>query len=265
MKKSQTKQTAGGTQWSAMFGDIFGLKALADKKGRRDKKRIPWQWALWGALLFFIVGYLLPTDSIWILLVAVAAAVIFYFAKSTETVEEQVLLLTDSRTPAQKEAHARREAQKAQRKSAQTKRPAKRQSARTQQTQTPAAEAQVAEKPASIQTTKVRKPKAPRRKPSVKPAIVAQTESPVEAQPQTTEVKPVAAETPVAEIAPVVREEKEVKPTARKPRTPRKRNTNAEGKKATTRKPAARRPRKPKAAPALTQPQASATPTEQKE
>ena len=263
MKKSQTKQTAGGTQWSAMFGDIFGLKALADKKGRRDKKRIPWQWALWGALLFFIVGYLLPTDSIWILLVAVAAAVIFYFAKSTETVEEQVLLLTDSRTPAQKEAHARREAQKAQRKSAQTKRPAKRQSARTQQTQAPAAEAQVAEKPTSTQSTKVRKPKAPRRKPAVKPASVARTESPVEAQPQITEVKPVAAEAPVAEVAPAVREEKEVKTTTRKPRAPRKRNTNAEAKKTTTRKPAARRPRKPKAAPALTQPQTVATTTEQ--
>ena len=71
MKKSQNKNVESGTQWSAMFDDIFGMKAWADKKGRRDKKRIPWQWALWGALLFFMVGYLLPTDSIWILLVAV--------------------------------------------------------------------------------------------------------------------------------------------------------------------------------------------------
>ena len=93
MKKSQTKKAAGGTQWSALFDDIFGLKAWHDKKGRRDKKRIPWQWALWGALLFFMLGFLIPTDSAWILLVAIAAAVIIYFARSTEAVEEQVLLL----------------------------------------------------------------------------------------------------------------------------------------------------------------------------
>ena len=105
MKKSQTKKAAGGTQWSALFDDIFGLKAWHDKKGRRDKKRIPWQWALWGALLFFLLGFLNPTDSAWILLVAIAAAVIIYFARSTEAVEEQVLLLTDNRTPAQKEAN----------------------------------------------------------------------------------------------------------------------------------------------------------------
>ena len=111
-----------------MFDDIFGLKAWHDKKGRRDKKRIPWQWALWGALLFFMLGFLIPTDSAWILLVAIAAAVIIYFARSTEAVEEQVLLLTDNRTPAQKEAHKRREAAKAQRASG-TRKPRTRQSA----------------------------------------------------------------------------------------------------------------------------------------
>ena len=139
MKKSQNKNTESGTQWSAMFGDIIGLKANSDKKGGRDKIRIPWQWALWGALLFFIVGYLLPTDSVWILLVAVAAAVIFYFAKSTETVEEQVLLLTDNRTPAQKEAHRRREATRTQ-KAASAKR------ARAKQSEKPAQSAKTAKK-----------------------------------------------------------------------------------------------------------------------
>ena len=75
MKKSQ-KTKAAGPQYGAMFGDIFGLKALKSKKGRLDKNRVPWQWALWAALIFFIIGFLMPTDSIWILLVAVAAAVI---------------------------------------------------------------------------------------------------------------------------------------------------------------------------------------------
>ena len=30
MKKSQTKKAAGGTQWSSLFDDIFGLKAWHD-------------------------------------------------------------------------------------------------------------------------------------------------------------------------------------------------------------------------------------------
>ena len=62
MKKSQTKKAAGGTQWSSLFDDIFGLKAWHDKKGRRDKRRIPWQWARQGSA-FILCWVSDPADS----------------------------------------------------------------------------------------------------------------------------------------------------------------------------------------------------------
>ena len=164
MKKSQ-KTKAAGPQYGAMFGDIFGLKTLKSKKGRMDKNRVPWQWALWAALIFFIIGFLMPTDSIWILLVAVAAAVIFYIARSTETVEEQVLLLTDERTPEQKEAHRKREAAAKQKTAPKPRRPRTRQTApisrpapeAAEEAQTPAA--QTAAKPAKAKKPAPRKPR----------------------------------------------------------------------------------------------------------
>lgn len=116
MRKKSSKAPESRAQFSSVFDDIFGMKAWHSRKNHRDKKSIPWQWALWGALAFFTIGFLMPTDSIWILLVAIAAAVIFYLARSTETVNEQVLLLTDDRSPSQKAAHKERtaRAQKAQ-------------------------------------------------------------------------------------------------------------------------------------------------------
>lgn len=116
MRKKSSKAPESRAQFSSVFDDIFGMKAWHSRKNHRDKKSIPWQWALWGALAFFAIGFLMPTDSIWILLVAIAAAVIFYLARSTETVNEQVLLLTDDRSPSQKAAHKERtaRAQKAQ-------------------------------------------------------------------------------------------------------------------------------------------------------
>lgn len=116
MRKKSSKAPESRAQFSSVFDDIFGIKAWHSRKNHRDKKSIPWQWALWGALAFFAIGFLMPTDSIWILLVAIAAAVIFYLARSTETVNEQVLLLTDDRSPSQKAAHKERtaRAQKAQ-------------------------------------------------------------------------------------------------------------------------------------------------------
>lgn len=126
MRKKSSKAPASRAQFSSVFDDIFGMKAWQSRKNHRDKKSIPWQWALWGALAFFAIGFLMPTDSIWILLVAIAAAVIFYLARSTETVNEQVLLLTDDRSPSQKAAHKERtaRAQKAQKAQTQATEPA---------------------------------------------------------------------------------------------------------------------------------------------
>lgn len=260
MKKSQTKKAAGGTQWSALFDDIFGLKAWHDRKGRRDKKRIPWQWALWGALLFFMLGFLIPTDSAWILLVAIAAAVIIYFARSTEAVEEQVLLLTDNRTPAQKEAHKRREAAKAQRASG-TRKPRTRQSAPisrpAETTEAVSSEAQEAAQPVAAQrskpkktkrTTRPRKAQTSKNAPEMKTAVTPKSSD-------QTEKEPVATVT--AEALDDTTTTKEVK----KPRAPRKNNRTAEKTKKPT-KTAVRRPRNPKAktAPALTTETPVATP-----
>lgn len=263
MKKSQTKKATGGTQWSALFDDIFGLKAWHDKKGRRDKKRIPWQWALWGALLFFMLGFLIPTDSAWILLVAIAAAVIIYFARSTEAVEEQVLLLTDNRTPAQKEAHKRREAAKAQRASG-TRKPRTRQSAPisrpAETTEAVTSEAQEAAKPTATQSSKPKKTKRTTRTRKVQTSKSAADTKTQVTQESPAQTEKESAATVSATVADNTTATKEVK-KSRKPRAPRKTNRTAEK----TKSPAettARRPRKPKAkaAPALTTQAPVATP-----
>ena len=207
MKKSQ-KTKAAGPQYGAMFGDIFGLKTLKSKKGRMDKNRVPWQWALWAALIFFIIGFLMPTDSIWILLVAVAAAVIFYIARSTETVEEQVLLLTDERTPEQKEAHRKREATAKQKTTPKPRRPRTRQTAPISR---PAPEAEEAQTPAAQSAAKPAKAKKPApRKPR---AVKAQAENKAAAQ---------VTNEAAAEKAPVGVEDSKApakKPATRKPRS----------------------------------------------
>ena len=91
----------------ALLADVFGLNRTAEQKAR-SRKEIPWQWALWGALLFFCVGFLVPTESLWIILLAIGVAVIIYMARASETVEPQVFLLTDNRTDEQKAAFERR-------------------------------------------------------------------------------------------------------------------------------------------------------------
>ena len=102
MKKTHSTQNSGLLgKYSYLIGDIFGLEAYHDRKNK-DKNRVPWQWVLWAGLIAFCVGYILPVDSAWILLLAAAAAAIFYFARNTETVPEQVLLLTDARSPEEK-------------------------------------------------------------------------------------------------------------------------------------------------------------------
>ncbi|HIU74142.1 MAG TPA: hypothetical protein IAC65_07860, partial [Candidatus Aphodousia faecipullorum] len=102
MKKTHSTSSSGlFGKYSYLIGDIFGLEAYHDRKNK-DKNRVPWQWVLWAGLIAFCIGYVLPVDSAWILLLAAAAAAIFYFARNTETVPEQVLLLTDARSPEEK-------------------------------------------------------------------------------------------------------------------------------------------------------------------
>ena len=76
--------------------DVFGLG------GKKSGKYIPWQWLLWGALIAFIAGFLASGLSFWILIIAAAGAFIIYLDKSTQTVDEQVLLLTDETENAKK-------------------------------------------------------------------------------------------------------------------------------------------------------------------
>ena len=217
MKKSQ-KTKAAGPQYGAMFSDIFGLKALKSKKGRLDKNRVPWQWALWAALIFFIIGFLMPTDSIWILLVAVAAAVIFYIARSTETVEEQVLLLTDERTPEQKEAQRKREAAAKQKTAPKPRRPRTRQTApisrpapeAAEEAQTPAA--QTAAKPAKAKKPAPRKPRAVKVQAENKAAAAVNNEAAVEKAPAVIEDSKAPAKKPAT------RKPRSTKRPSRKPR-----------------------------------------------
>ena len=88
---------------NALLNEVFAFKR--DKKSMRNA--IPWQWALWGCLLCFCFGYLLPGDSGWMIVAALAVAVIVFLARTSETVEPQVLLLTHEPTDESKRsAHA---------------------------------------------------------------------------------------------------------------------------------------------------------------
>lgn len=230
MRKNQ-RQSAPSKDLTvkALMADVFGL----NRSEARSRKEIPWQWALWGALLFFCVGFLVPTESLWIILLAVGVAVIIYFARASETVEPQVFLLTDNRTEQQKADFERRTNK------ARPRRPARPKTDKTEKAEKSAEDPKETVKPARPP----RKPKAI--KPEVKQTAEVETkasvESPVVA---TTEVAVEVKTTP--EPQPEVAKEEakpKAKPRARRPRT----NANS-----APRKSAPRRPSKPKAQPALT-------------
>ncbi len=221
----------------ALLADVFGLNRTAEQKAR-SRKEIPWQWALWGALLFFCVGFLVPTESLWIILLAIGVAVIIYMARASETVEPQVFLLTDNRTDQQKAAFERRTNK------SRTRRPARPKTEKVEK----AEKVEKTEKTTS--ETKEAKPARPPRKPrapkhevtattvaeekAVTPAPVSE---PAEMPAETKAATEVKADAAVSEPKP------KAKPRTRRPRT----NTNG-----VPRTSAPRRPRKPKAQPALT-------------
>ncbi len=219
----------------ALLADVFGLNRTAEQKAR-SRKEIPWQWALWGALLFFCVGFLVPTESLWIILLAIGVAVIIYMARASETVEPQVFLLTDNRTDEQKAAFERRTNK------SRTRRPARSKTEKVEKvekTEKAASETKEATKPARPP----RKPRAP--KPEVTATTVAEekavTQAPA-AEPVEVPAEPKVAPEIKAE-APATESKPKAKPRTRRPRT----NTNG-----APRTSAPRRPRKPKAQPALT-------------
>lgn len=219
----------------ALLADIFGLNRSEEQKAR-SRKEIPWQWALWGALLFFCVGFLVPTESLWIILLAVGVAVIIYMARASEAVEPQVFLLTDDRSAEQKASFERRNNK------SRSRRPARVKTEKVEKVEVvEAASEEVAKDAPKPAPRKPRKPRAP--KPEVQVAVE--------------EVKPVEkVESVVSETAQDVKPAEEVKvepatedakPKA-KPR-PRRPRSNGNG---APRTGAPRRPRQPKAQPALT-------------
>ena len=133
MNKTQKNPSSSGngTSFSELFQDVFGLEAWAEQKKTPNARRsVPWQWVLWGGLIFFCLGFALSHFSFWVIIVAIAATVIVFLARSTETVEPQVFLLTDERSPEQKHAYKT--------KSSKTASNRKRPSRRTQSQSTPA-------------------------------------------------------------------------------------------------------------------------------
>lgn len=223
----------------ALMSDVFGLNRSEEQKAR-SRKEIPWQWALWGALLFFCVGFLVPTESLWIILLAIGVAIIVYMARASEAVEPQVFLLTDNRTPEQKAAYERRSnkprrgRQPRKDKLADADKPAE--AAKPEVTASEETSAKPARKP--------RKPRAPKKE-SVVSAEVADVK-PEEASPA-----PVA-EAPVVEApaepkpeAPAEEAKAETKP--KRPRRPRSSKPTGGPRPSTP-----RRPRKPKVQAALT-------------
>lgn len=219
----------------ALMADVFGLNRSEEQKAR-SRKEIPWQWALWGALLFFCVGFLVPTESLWIILLAVGVAVIIYMARASETVEPQVFLLTDNRTPEQKAAFERRNNKSRPRRPARAKTEKVEKSENVEATK-PTDEAKDAKPAPKPRKPRVAKPKA---------------QTPAE-ETKTAEKTEIAAASEVATDVKSVTEPKpevvteDVKPKA-KPR-PRRPRAPANGAPRTS---APRRPRKPKAQPALT-------------
>ncbi len=114
MKKSQNPQdNKNAIGLSSLCNDIFGIKAWEhQKKERNDRQSVPWQWVLWGGLVFFCLGFAIQAESLWVLVAAVAAAVIVFLARSTESVQPQIFLLTDNRSEGEKTAYQNREREK---------------------------------------------------------------------------------------------------------------------------------------------------------
>ncbi len=255
--QKQTQPVRNGTAFSDLFQDVFGLEAWAEQKKTSNARRaVPWQWVIWGGLIFFCLGWGIShsANSFWILVVAVAAAVIVFLARSTETVEPQVFLLTDNRTEEQKKAYR----DQTPKKPAPRKRPARRpqaanQATKTEQTQVKVAEttpqpAVKAEEATTEKATATAKPKRqPRKKPAPKVATKAAPKATTKAAPKSTpkatpkaatkaapkaaaEVKEPVVATPVAtEAKPAESKAKPAakKPASTKPKTPRARKPRA--------------------------------------
>ena len=231
-KNKQESNASKDLTVKALLSDVFGLNRTEEQKAR-SRKEIPWQWALWGALLFFCVGFLVPTESLWIILLAIGVAVIVYMARASESVEPQVFLLTDNRSAEQKANFERRNNKARPRRPARTK---------TDKTET-------AEADKNAEQAKDAKPAPKPRKPRVsKPKAQAvvdevKVEEKVEAAPI---VEAAEQAKPVAEVKSEVVAE-EAKPKAKpRPRRPRAAANGA------SRASAPRRPRKPKNQSALT-------------
>lgn len=114
MNKNQnnSRPVSNGTSFAELFQDVFGLQAWEEQKQSHHAHRsVPWQWLLWGGLFFFCLGF--SSESPWIVVVAIAVAVILFLARSTETIEPQVFLLTDDRTDEQKKAYQKKSQMKA--------------------------------------------------------------------------------------------------------------------------------------------------------
>lgn len=231
----------------ALLADVFGLNRSEEQKAR-SRKEIPWQWALWGGLLLFCIGFLVPTESLWIILLAVGVAVIIYMARSSEAVEPQVFLLTDNRTAEQKGAFERRTNRARPRR--QTRSP-KAETEKATDVTKPVEEVAEVTVPKAKSARKPRKPRAPK--------IEASVENVVVAEPVIENAAAKASANPASEVA----EEKptvdaktedmtETKAITKKSRARRPRNTNTSGVPRTTTAP--RRPRKPKVQAALTTP-----------
>lgn len=286
--QKQTQPVRNGTAFSDLFQDVFGLEAWAEQKKTPNARRaVPWQWVIWGGLIFFCLGWGIShsANSFWILVVAVAAAVIVFLARSTETVEPQVFLLTDNRTEEQKKAYRNQTPKKA----ASRKRPARRpqaanQATKAEQTQVkvtetaPAQPAVKAEEATTEKASATAKPKRqPRKKPAPKAAAKAAPKATTKAAPKSTpKATPKAATKASPKAAPKVAEVKEpvaapvatdAKPTESKAKPAAKKPATA------TTKPKAPRARKPRTtaankAPRVTKaakpvaPEATVTPSE---
>lgn len=281
--QKQTQPVRNGTALSDLFQDVFGLEAWAEQKKTPNARRaVPWQWVIWGGLIFFCLGWGIShsANSFWILVVAVAAAVIVFLARSTETVEPQVFLLTDNRTEEQKKAYR----DQTPKKPAPRKRPARRpqaanQATKAEQTQVKVAEttpqpAVKAEEATTEKATATAKPKRqPRKKPAPKVATKAAPKATTKAAPKSTpKSTPKAATKAAPKAAAEVKEPVVLTPVATeaKPTEPK---AKPAAKKPATTKPKAPRARKPRAtvtnkAPRVTKaakpaaPEAPVTPTE---
>lgn len=255
--QKQTQPVRNGTAFSDLFQDVFGLEAWAEQKKTPNARRaVPWQWVIWGGLIFFCLGWGIShsANSFWILVVAVAAAVIVFLARSTETVEPQVFLLTDNRTEEQKKAYRNQIPKKP----APRKRPARRPQAANQvakteaQTQVKVAEtapqqAVKAEEATPEKATATAKPKRqPRKKPAPKATAKTAPKATTKAAPKSTpKATPKAATKAAPKAVAEVKEPVVLTPVATEAKPTEPKAMPAAKKPATT-KPKAPRARKPR-------------------